>query len=460
MLDHDTTARLKARWKSCLYCTRLSQKGLRYWLSVAIIIAACALGSGYVYEHLNLEGRRSELFQWLLEHGPHPPEPKDVKIVLVEDDEYWQADPAGRQPIKRTYLKNLVTHLVDAKAHVIALDFDLRTPTPDSPVIPAEYEQETLELVEAIVGSASRGTKVVLATPIFYDGGSYRRDADPYQAYGLCKPNDTRIPKENKISHELAQAIRANRDKNITCGYIYLPDDPLVIPSSIELNDKTELDSFALAVAKAGWSDLTSVRNLGSNIRYANFISESKLRNPKAPILFSASAVLEKGKKEDIDAVKTAFGGRPIAVIVGGNWSTYAVGRGRPVDEHQTPVGPIPGAMLQANFVEAILDNRIFLFVSEGVLRSMEVFFSAIAAIVFALSQTTLRQIISFVLLCSALLIIQWAALHGFALFFDAYVPLLGVALHSLSERLIGIHAAKNEKGIPRAVEPLPISDH
>jgi CHASE2 domain-containing sensor protein len=460
MPDRDITIRLKARWKSCIYCTRLSQKGLRYWLSVTVIIAACTIGSGYVYDHLDLEGRRSELFQWLLENGPHPPEPKDVKIVLVEDDEYWEGDPAGRQPIKRTYLKTLVNHLVDAKAHVIGLDFDLRTSNPDSTAIPADYEQETLELIETIVASASRGTKFVLATPIFYDGQSYRQDADPYQAYGLCKPNDDRIPKESQISHELAQAIRANRHKNITCGYIYLPDDSLVIPSSIELNDKTELDSFALSVAKAGWFDLNSVRNLGSRIRYANFISESKLRNPKAPILFSASAVLEKGEKEDIHAVKTALGGRSIAVIVGGNWSTYAVGRGPPVDEHQTPVGPIPGAMLQANFVEAILDNRIFLFVPEGVLRSMEVFFSAIAAIVFALSQTTLRQIMNFALLCSALLITQWAALHGFALFFDAYVPLLGVALHSLSERLLGVHAAKNEKGAPRAVEPLSISDY
>jgi hypothetical protein len=460
MISQDTIPRLKARLKSCPYCTRLSQKGLRYWLYVTIIIAACTVGSGYVYEHLNLEQRRSALFQWLLEHGPRPPEPRDVKIVLVEDDEYWQGDPAGREPIKRTYLKKLVTHLADAKAYVIALDFDLRTANPDSTAISADYEQETLKLIEAIVGSASRGTKVVLATPIFYDGRSYRQDADPYQAYGLCKPNDNPIPKENQINHELAQAIKANRGKTITCGYIYLPDDPLVIPSSIELNDKTELDSFALAVAKAGWSDLTSVRKLGSKIRYANFISERKLRNPETPTLFSASAVLEKGSKEEIDAVKTALGARPFAVVVGGNWSTYAVGRGPPVDEHQTPVGPIPGAVLQANFVEAILDNRLFLFVSEGVLRFMEVVFSAIAAIVFALSLTTLRQIISFALLCAALLIVQWAALHGFALFFDAYVPLLGVALHSLSERLLGMHAAKNEKGAPRTVEPLPISDH
>ena len=80
------------------------------------------------------------VFQWLLDHGPRPPEPKYVKIVLVEDDEYWEGSPAGRRPIKRSYLKDLVDHLVAAKAYVIALDFDLRTPNPASTEIPKDYE--------------------------------------------------------------------------------------------------------------------------------------------------------------------------------------------------------------------------------------------------------------------------------------------------------------------------------
>lgn len=440
MLYQDTTARLKGWWSSCGYCATLSQKGFRYWAVVVLIIVACTAGSGWVYDLLHLEGQRSALFQWLLDHGPRPPEPKYVKIVLIEDDEYWRGEPAGRAPIKRNYLKKLVDRLVNLKAYLIALDFDLRTSEPDSFEIGADYEQETLELIETIAASASRGTKFVLATPISDDGRSYRQDADPYQAYGLCTRGGGGFPKESQISPELVQAIKANRDKNITCGYIYLPDDSLVIPSSIQLNDNTELDSFALAVAKAGWPDLESVRNLGSNVRYANFISESKLRNPDSPKLFSASAVLGKGGSAKVEAVQAALVARPVAVIVGGSWSTYAFGRGPLVDEHQTPVGAIPGTILQANFVEAILDTRIYLFVPEWVLRWMEVLFSAVAAVVLALSPTVLRQIKNFALLCVGLLIIQWAALHGFALFFDAYVPLLGLVLHSLSERLVGIH--------------------
>ena len=419
---------------------RLRQQGLRYWIWVAVIILVSATGSGYVYEYLDLIDARSRLFQILLDLGPRPPEPKYVKTVLIEDDEYWLGEPAGRRPIKRDYLGKLVGNLVDAGAYVIALDFDLRTPDPNSAQIPKDYQKETRDLVESIVMAAAKGRKIVLATPIVDDGkGQFWRDADPYQAYGLCRTDGENIPNAEQIGPGLVQGIKDNR-KNITCGYIYLPDDPLVIPSRIKLADNTELDSFALAIAKAGWPDMASVQGFGSNIRYGNYISEAKLRDPKVAALFSATAVMGKGKKEAIDAVKTALSVRPTAVIVGANWSTYAINRGPPADWHKTPVGPIVGALLHANFVEAILDSRLYGFVSERMLQATEIAFSIIVAVALALAATVGEKILYFLACCLLLLIIQWAALHGFAVFFDAYVPLLGLGLHSILERLFGVH--------------------
>jgi hypothetical protein len=419
---------------------RLREHGLRYWIWVAVIILVSATGSGYVYEYLDLIDARSRLFQLLLDLGPRPPEPKYVKTVLIEDDEYWLGDPAGRRPIKRDYLGRLVGNLVDAGAYVIALDFDLRTPDPTSTQIPKDYEKETRDLIESIVMAAAKGRRIVLATPIIYDRkGQYWRDADPYQAYGLCKTDSERVLSAEQIGPVLVQAIKDNR-KNITCGYIHLPDDPLVIPSRLKLADNAELDSFALAIAKAGWPDMASVQGFGSNIRYGNFISEAKLRDPKVAALLSAAAVMGKGKKEDVDAVKAALSIRPTAVIVGANWSTYAINRGPAADLHQTPVGPIVGALLHANFVEAILDSRIYGFVSERMLHATEIAFSIIAAVALALAATLGGKILYFLACCLFLLIIQWIALHGFAVFFDASVPLLGLGLHSILERLFGVH--------------------
>jgi hypothetical protein len=444
------------------YATRLIEKGISYWLTVALIIAICSVSSDYVYGYLGLAELRSSLFQWLLDHGPRPPEPKYVKIVLVGDQEYWEGEPAGRRPIKRTYLRNIVDHLVDDKAYVIALDFDLRTPNPASTDIPKDYEDETFQLVQTIVTYAAKGIKFVLATPIFYDGKTYWQDSDPYQAYGLCKPGNASIPREHQISADLARMIRETRDKTITCGYIYLPDDPLVIPSRIQLGDETELDSFALAVAKAGWSDLDSVRNFARKIRYGNFISEKKLSAPEAPVLFSATAVLGRGKKEDVDLVKSTLAGRSTAVIVGGQWYTLAIGRGELIDQHYSPVGALSGAVMWANYVEAILDSRLYLFFSPEALHALEIAFCVIAATIFALSESALRQIGWLVLLSVVLLVIQWAALHGFAIFFDAYVPLLGLALHAVSDQLWAHWSTKrdsNERQIPELARDTDLAE-
>jgi hypothetical protein len=270
----------------------------------------------------------------------------------------------------------------------------------------------------------------------------------------------------------LEDAIRANKEK-ITCGYIYLPDNPLVIPSRLQLADKSELDSFALAVARAGWSDFGSVKDLGSKVLYANFISEDKLR--KSKVLLSASAVVprkgqeEKEKKEKEKKLRAAIGERSIAVIVGGGWSRDAAGRGGRVDVHETPVGPIVGAMLHANFVEAILDARFFRVTSERALHAWEIVFSLIAAIALASIPSALGKLARLLPLCLILLFIQWAALHGLGVFFDAYVPLVGVALHSISERLIGSHNARwfggrstgpraRKKDFAQARETLPLS--
>src|SRR3981189_344117 len=82
----------------------LTAKGPRCWITALIILVLATTGSSYVYEELNLTSARSYFFQRLLEWGPRPAVPKFVSILLVEDDEYWKGELAGRRPIKREYL--------------------------------------------------------------------------------------------------------------------------------------------------------------------------------------------------------------------------------------------------------------------------------------------------------------------------------------------------------------------
>jgi CHASE2 domain-containing sensor protein len=133
-------------------------------------------------------------------------------------------------------------------------------------------------------------------------------------------------------------------------------------------------------------------------------------------------------------------------VIVGGHWSTFAAGRGDSIDVHSTPVGPIVGAELQANFVEDILDGRTFGVSPAWFLHGTEIILSVIAAVAFALIWSFRGKLSGVLSLLLILLFIQWSVLHLFGVFFDAFVPITGLGLHAIYERLAGGDPASRTK--------------
>jgi CHASE2 domain-containing sensor protein len=416
---------------------RLWNKGLGYWITAAVIFFISIAASSKVYDLFHLANARAVVFQLLLK-WPRPTEPKAVKLVLIKD-EYWQSPMNGRRPINRGYLATVVQTLVAANAHIIALDFDTRLPDPDSLTIPEEYRKETILLIKEIKKAARAGKKVILATPIsFNEEQEYRRDSDIYQAFGLCSRAAAGLPEDSD-----ADPVK----RNVTCGYIALPFDPLAVPGQLLLADGSHLNSFALALAKAGWPQMLSLQHVGRKVLLSNFISEKQLTESK--VLFSSRDLLnamddnkleasaDKDRREAIILKERLQGA---AVIVGGAWHIWAAGRGSIVDTHWTPAGRIVGAALQANFVEALLDTRTFGNVPDEFLRGMEVVLAVSAAIIFASAPNLWKKlywIISFALFVVA---IQWLFLHLFYVFFDALVPLLGLGIHSLFDRIVEPH--------------------
>ena len=427
----------------------LRGKGLRYWLTALIVLVMSVWISPYVYDHLRIGNVgfadiRSATFQKLLAWGPTPPEPTFVKLVLIEDDEYW-GTLAGRTPLKRDYLGRIVETLVRNNVHSIALDFDLRLPQPDTDhpsafEIPADYRAETECLVCAIQSAANAGKKIILSTPIA-DREGYRREADVYQAYGLCGGRGKLRPRAETCNERQPPACPRNEaaiERNVSCGYIALPFEPLEIPGQIRLKDGSDLNSFSLAIARSspttrarGLRDAETVRSMRpEEARYTNFISEKQFRDHKA--VFSVADLLQGNI--DGDSLQSS------SVIVGAHWSRRAIGRGGTVDLHSSPVGLIPGPILHANFTEALLGGRAFKKTSKETEHFWEIAFGIFAALAFALIPGVIGKIGVLLGLLVGLFLIQWIALHNFGIFFDALVPLLGLAMHSLYERILGGH--------------------
>jgi CHASE2 domain-containing sensor protein len=381
---------------------KLRSQGARYWIAAILVLIVAKEISPYVYDYLGLTTLRSQFFQGLLDWGPRPAEPRAIKIVRIEDDEYWEGPLAGRRPIKRDYLANLVNKLVSLNVHIIALDFDVRLPKPFSLEIPEDYRPETRVLVEAIKDAARRGKKVILATPVsLVSDNLYRRDTDIYQVYGLC-PSDSFIGPPDPAT------------ANVDCGFIALPDDPLRIPPPISMATGGQMDPFSLAVARAAEPELVArLIKTKKNLGYLDFITHDMFQT--ADRIFSARALrLGLIDPRVLDSK---------VVIVGGAWSRDAAGRGLSVDTHPTAVGDMVGVELHANFAEAFLDRRVFDPVSHYVLDVSEIVFGIFAAIVFALIPHRPGKALGLLGLLAVMFGISALALRLFGVFFRRLRP-------------------------------------
>jgi CHASE2 domain-containing sensor protein len=398
---------------------KLAALGWSHWIIASLVIVVGMLTTRYADEYLRLDRARDALSQKLLEWSWRSPQPGDVKVVLIEDDEYWYGAPAGRVPIKRSYLADLVDALDQANAQVIALDFDMRLPHPpkleDFPI----YQEESLRLAKA-VGAAAKRHKVVLSKTIHRaEDGHYGLEPDVYQLYGLC----TQLDRDGHWKHAGTAELPLDSDaaQNINCGYIVLNTDRRELPAQEPLADGTQLDSFSLAVARAHNPD--RVADTGTQLRYASYIPANKL----APMMYSAHGVLTRDPR-----VLSRLNGQ--TVIVGGGWSSFAAGRGRKIDLHDTPVGEMNGAVVHANFAEAFLDGRAYYHVPAVVTLSLEALLGLAAAMTFALFPSPLAKFLSLVSATVVLTLIEWLTLNLFGLFLEVFIPFVGVWVHSLIE--------------------------
>jgi CHASE2 domain-containing sensor protein len=408
----------------------LRNKGLRYWISALLVLLLSFFGAPYLYGIVHLAPARAQFFQYLLDRRPLFP--RFVKVVLIEDDDYWDGALAGRRPIKRDYLAKLVEKLAAANAQIIALDFDLRLPNPEASTlkIPLEYRAETARLMASILSAAESSKKIVLPRTIRYGKEFYELDPDIFTTFGVCTRPDEKGRWKNPGSSEFA--IPDKVKENITCGYIALPDDILIIPGLLRLDDDSYIDSFALAIVRSVNPD-EAASTIGPQISYGSFISEHKLHDYNAA--FSAHDVLNSEDRE----LEKKLGGK--TVVVGAGWSRDAYHRGPQGDLHDTAIGKIVGAYVHANYVEAFLDSRTFPSVSPVWARAVEILFGILAMLLFASVESFWLQLATVAGLTVILTFVQRIALHELGVFFDAFIPVLALWLHSLYDRLVGVHS-------------------
>jgi hypothetical protein len=168
----------------------------------------------------------------------------------------------------------------------------------------------------------------------------------------------------------------------------------------------------------------------------------SQMSNPRVAV--SAHDVLA-----DTDGARALVQGWP--VIIGAAWNLKAKGSGLLVDLHDSPIGPVIGVMIHENLAEAMLSRRVFPSPDEGTLHILEIMVGAGAAIFFALFQPLWARLAAVAGAMAALFFAQWLTLQLFGGFFDAFIPVFGLGLHALADRLVGEHHQPHPAPAPAA---------
>ncbi len=373
----------------------LRSKPVRYWVeAVALILLGVVLGHYASSHNAWLEARYS-LYSLMQKTNWRRPYVQHTFVVTVDDDDYWKGDFNRRTPIRRDMLAHLISRLADAQAKVVAVDFDLRSPVPDgNPRETPAYQQETDELIAAINKACSEHHAVVLPASIgFGAANSYVLQSDIY--------SDAKLPPSFFFT-----------------GYIALPLDARSVPLDITLAGPRHLDSFALAAVRAYKPDaVLRIKNLNI-FPFGGYLEPGEFPHLEARDVLSLDRM----------SLQDQVGGK--LVLIGSNWHRLGWKTGPLNDSHPSPIGPISGVFVHANYAEAILGGDYYWPAHELFAYIFEIVVLLSMAVLFAADVNAWKKL-AIVVLASVLFIsVGYVLLQNLGIYFDFLIPLVLLLVH------------------------------
>jgi CHASE2 domain-containing sensor protein len=392
------------------FLSALRRRPARYWVRLVVVVIVAEYLVGVMDDKGLGVSYRYRFYAWLQRKNPTKPADRNTVVVLIGDEEYWKGKPQHRTPINRSYLAELLRRLDAANAKVIAFDFDLRSPTPDgNPLESPDYQRETQAFLETVKQVAANRS-VVLSRAIWQnDDGDYGLDSMVYDDFDFGSPK-------------------------VSFGFIQLPYDKRKVPLQLDLGGGNRVDSFALAIARAFRPTIAERLPQSKEAPYGTFLEREDFKC----CTLSAQQVLAGDLKAIKDGADGKEGVDGHVVIVGGDWNKLALGRGGSPDSHETPVGPMLGAFLHGNYVEAILNSTVYPPLGETAFRFVQWGTVATMALAFAIVETPVVKLIVVALSWAVILGVSYFAFISVGIVFDVFVPALSVTMHWILERQFG----------------------
>lgn len=378
---------------------RLRRKGLPYWARLLLTVILVKSLVGWMDRQGILEGYRTSFYQLLQRTSPFKLADKNTVVVFIDDEDYWKGELDRRVPIKRDYLAKLLDKLDVADARVIALDFDLRSPDPDGmPREAPDYVAETTMLLNSVKAIAVNRS-IVLPKTVSQKNGDPIADSDIWNGFDF-----------------------GNGNENVSSGFILPPNDRLRVPLTLQVQG-APLFSFSMAIARAFRPNGVASLPDSEEFPYGSFMPVDQIWH------ISSHDVLNGNSQQ----LRKLFSGR--IAIIGSAWNRLAYGRPPLNDLHRTPIGPMPGVYVHANFVEDILNDKTYPALGEHAIEVIEWLLVIVMAIAFAVGSgraSKLKFVGGSWLLLAAM---SYFSFINLGIVFDMFVPALSVTVHWLFER-------------------------
>lgn len=332
--------------------------------------------------------------------------------MLVDDDAYYKSEAAGRAPINRRYLARIAKALSELNPAAIALDFDFRSPDPageakatsaDGVQLPefTAYVDETAELLKTLRETSSHlRIPVILPATIGKVDGEFVKESDIYDGFDFGTAP-------------------------LSTGYIALDTDTKVIPPAKRLKDGSQLDSFSLAVVRSVDEEALEGDQWSASM-YGGFIRGDGI------LQLSAGGVLYP---ENEELLRKRVQHK--AVLIGGAWHRLGYRRGTLIDSYDSPAGFIPGVLIHANYVEAVLDRRVVLPLSEWIVVPAEGLLAFSLAYALVLPTQPWLKACAVIGLIALPIVCSYVAVQNFGVYFDVLIVNLLLLGHFVAEKLI-----------------------
>ncbi len=366
--------------------------------AITLVILGIILGESLEARGFAIE-QRYQLYQLITRRlSFDEPYPERTVLVTIRDEEFWKGYLARRIPLKRDYLGTLIEKISSADPSAIALDLDLRSPTPDGSLIDnPDYAKESGEFLDK-VQKTSQKTPIILPKTIAFAEGYYYPEPDIYENFDF-------------------------RGGKVSFGYVLLPFDYRRVPLAVNMKDGSTLDSLAEAMVRVDNPEALKTVVEGGNLPFGYYLSEGQFTKVSASDVYSANT----------DALRKLH---HRIVIVGGEWSARGYGRGSKVDMHSTPAGPLPGALMHANFVESLVHRRTYRTWGQAVVIVLDLLMSILVAIIFALTPRLLWKSLAGLGIFFVLFLLSYASWRNLGIFYDSFIPGVLVISHGLYEQV------------------------